>query len=79
MIIHIKRVFLIISSLIIISCIDPVTPEFELKEGLVFVEGIASTAPGASFVNIDISAFEFGVYVINFVEGATVSFRNLDT
>ena len=61
------------------NCIDPVPPEFELREGLVFVDAIASTAPGASFVSISISAFEFGVYVINFVEGATVSFRNLDT
>jgi len=74
-----RNVFLVFTSLLLTACIDPVAPEFELREGLVFVDGIASTAPGASFVSIDISAYEFGFYVINFVEGATVSFRNSNT
>jgi len=61
------------------GCIDPVTPEYELKEGLFFVEGFASTEPGASFVIIKESAFEFGFYVTNFVKGARVSFINSST
>lgn len=61
------------------SCIDAVEPEFEFKEGLVFVESIASTIPKASFVTINRSTIEFGVYVVNFVEGATVSFENTST
>ncbi|MEX0288875.1 MAG: DUF4249 domain-containing protein [Flavobacteriaceae bacterium] len=65
--------------MILSSCIDPVPPEFELEEGLIFVEGFASTAPGASFVSVEVSAFEFGFYVVNFVERARVSFINTAT
>lgn len=61
------------------GCIDPVEPEFELTEGLIFVDGFASTTPGASFVTISESAVEFGVYVVNFLEGATVNFENVET
>lgn len=66
-------------SLLFTSCIDAVEPEFEFKEGLVFVESIASTIPKASFVTINRSTIEFGVYVVNFVEGANVSFENTST
>ena len=38
------------------SCIDPVSPEFEYREGLLFIEGFASTVPGASFVVINESS-----------------------
>jgi len=61
------------------SCTDPVTPEFNFREGLIFIEGFASTVPGNSFVTINESAIEFGVYVVNFVEGAQVNFENIDT
>lgn len=61
------------------SCIDPVTPEFELREGLVVVEGFVSTAIDASYVSISRSEIQFGVYKAAFVEGAQVSFENTDT
>ena len=61
------------------ACIDPVEPEFELTEGLIFVDGFASTTPGASFVTISESAIEFGVYVVHFVKGADVNFENIQT
>jgi len=61
------------------SCTDSVTPEFNFREGLIFIEGFASTIPGNSFVAINESAIEFGVYVVNFVEDAKVSFDNVDT
>mgnify|MGYP003669841594 CR=1 FL=1 len=63
----------------LVSCTDPVSPEFELKEGLVFVESFASTEPSSSFVSISESAYEFGVYGIRFLSGATVSFENIGT
>ncbi len=66
----------ILSSLTLLSCTDPVAPEFELKEGLVFVEGIVSTEPGASFVSINRSTIEFGQYIIAEVENATVQYLN---
>lgn len=65
--------------LLLQGCTDPVTPEFNFREGLVFIEGFASTVPGNSFVAINESAIEFGVYVVNFVEGAQVSFENVDS
>jgi len=55
------------------SCIDPVDPDFEYREGLVFIEGFASTAEGATSVTISTSAIEFGVYVVNFIGGAQVT------
>ncbi|NJB70982.1 hypothetical protein GGR42_001444 [Saonia flava] len=61
------------------NCIDPVSPEFEFKEGLLFVEGFASTSSGASFVIITESVIEFGVYGTKFLQGATVSFVNSNT
>ncbi len=70
---------IILGSLILTSCIDPITPEFELQEGLVFIDALASTSPGSSFAIINRSAVEFGVYGIQFVEGATVSFVNIDS
>ena len=66
-------------SLLFFSCVDPVEPEFEFKEGLVFIEGFASTAPGASFVIINKSETQFGVNTTVFETGATVTFRNSDT
>ncbi len=61
------------------SCIDPVAPEFEYREGLLFIEGFASTVPGASFVVVNESSIEFGVYAVNFLAGASVNFENVDT
>ena len=43
------------------------------------IEGFASTSPGSSFVNISESAIEFGVKVVNFIGGASVSLVNLDS
>lgn len=65
--------------LIMTSCIDPVEPEFEFEENLVFIEGLVSTKVGASFVALNISLFEFGKYRTVPVEGATIDFENLDT
>lgn len=71
------KLFLVFSLFFVFTtCTDPVTPEFQFTEGLVFVESIASTSVKASFVTINRSAIEFGVYVVQFVEGAQVSFEN---
>lgn len=77
----IKTHFVILSffCLLLQGCIDPVAPEFEFKEGLVFVEGFASTSEGASFVVVNKSVNEFGVNKSKFEKGALVSFINTDT
>ena len=61
------------------GCVEPVPPEFELVEGIVFVEGIVSTEPGASFVTVNESAIVFGSYQVNFVQGANVTLENVST
>ena len=66
-----------IFSIVFASCIDPVQPEFEFQEGLVFVDGLASTTPSSSFVIINRSIIEFGQYGVKFVNGAQVSFINI--
>jgi hypothetical protein len=46
----IVKFLLLVSPFFLTSCIDPVEPEFEFKEGLVFIEGIATTVKGGSYV-----------------------------
>ncbi len=74
---QILSVYLI--TLLVAGCIDPVEPEFEYKEGLVFIEGFASTAPGASFVSIKQSAIEFGIYRNVLINGADVVFKEVNS
>ena len=61
------------------TCIDPVSPEYEIIDGLMVIEGQASSTPGTSFVNIGRTSFEFGAYRTIFQEGAEVLFRNLES
>ncbi|MFC3971353.1 DUF4249 domain-containing protein [Maribacter confluentis] len=71
-----KKIFLLVLSVLLFNCIDPVEPEFEFKEGLVFIEGIATTVKGGSFVIINKSTIEFGINKTKFEKGASVSFIN---
>lgn len=74
------RVYVLISLCFLFnSCTDPVSPEFEFKEGLIFIEGIAATEEGESFVIINKSVNEFGVEKTKFESEAFVSFFNSDT
>lgn len=61
------------------NCTDPVEPQFEFREGLVFVEGFASTSLESSYVIINKSVSDFGVNKTNFEKGAVVSFINSET
>lgn len=66
-------------SFLLIGCVDPVEPEFDFQEGLIYVEGFVSTSVGSSFVSVYESVIEFGMYRNVFLEGASVSFRNTET
>lgn len=66
-------------TIFLINCTDPVEPKFEFKEGLVFVEGFASTSLGGSYVVISKSISDFGVNKTAFEKDATVSFENTDS
>lgn len=71
-----RRYTLVYLFILCISCTEPVQPEFQFEEDLIFIDAIASTAPGASSVIINRSVIEFGVYGVQFVTGATVRFVN---
>lgn len=61
------------------ACIDPVPPQFEFKLGLVYVDALASTTPGASYINVFKTVEEFGVNKNAFESGATVVLVNEST
>lgn len=73
------KICILLPFLLLCACIDPVEPQFEYKEGLVFIEGFATTVPGNSFVSISQSVKEFGINRTVKVSGATVNFRNTVT
>ena len=77
--IKLKAFTVIFMAICVTGCVDPVTPEFQFQEGLVFIEGFVSTTVGGSFITINESAEEFGVRVVRFIPGATVQFENLDS
>lgn len=65
--------------LLLQGCIDPVTPEFQYQDGQIYIDAFASTAPGGSYVTINKSNTEFGLFRSIHEEGAQVSFKNTDT
>lgn len=60
--------------LLIAGCTDPVDPEFSYREGLVYIDGFASNATGASYVQVFESGETFGRQTNAFQEGAWVRF-----
>ena len=74
-----KITFLYIFSFFLSACVDPVTPEFEFKEGLIFIDGFASVLPGTSFVTVSESVLDGEKFSNEFVRGAEVSFKNVNT
>lgn len=60
-------------------CVDPVDPEFRYQEGLIYIDALASTVPGASFVKIFESRREFGFNTNVFVTAAEVYYVESNT
>lgn len=71
-----KTVVVFFLSILFSSCIDPVMPEFEYREGLVYVDALITDIEEASYVRILESVSEFGVNKNVFVGNAQVSFVN---
>ncbi len=61
------------------GCVDPVEPQFDYEVGLIYIDALASTAEGSSYVSISESAQEYGVFKNKFVKNATVAFVNSET
>ncbi len=73
------RLLCVLVLMVNLGCTDPVVPEYEYKEGLVYVDAYVSTSLGASFVRITETSFVSEKLKDLFVKGATVSYRNVDT
>ncbi len=71
-----KAIVVVFLSILFSSCIDPVMPEFEYKEGLVYFDALIADIEEASYVRILESVSEFGVNKNVFVGDAQVSFIN---
>ena len=71
-----KLCITLLAIFVLCDCSDPVTPEFKFKEGLVYIDALASTAPGASYATLTRSVREFGVNKNTFISGAAVTFVN---
>ena len=58
----------------LITCTDPVDPEFQYQQGLIYIDGFASDAPGASFAQIFESGESFGRQTNVFQSGSEVRY-----
>ncbi|MCP3930772.1 MAG: DUF4249 domain-containing protein, partial [Bacteroidetes bacterium] len=74
---------LIIIGIIIVSvinsCVDPVKPEYDFQENIIFIDAYAVTLEGQSAVKISRSAIEMEKFKIEEVEGAMVKMLNTVT
>ncbi len=73
------NILMFISLCILVSCTDPVIPEFQFEEELVHVDAYVSTAKGDSYAIITKTTNLSGTFKDLFVKEASVSFRNIDT
>ena len=72
------RTLLFFLFLSFLECTDPLAPEYQFLEGMIYIEGFVGTTEGSSFVNITES--DVALYYRNiFVSGAKVSFINVAT
>lgn len=77
--ISLKKAILYTLSIFLFGCVDPVRPEYDFIDGLIFIDAIASTSLDASFVKISQSVVLNGRNHNEFVEGAIVVFVNTET
>jgi hypothetical protein len=72
------KAILLVMACLLLECVDPVDPEFRYQEGLVYIDALAGTVEGASYVSILESTEEFGINDNVFLSGAKVSFIKTD-
>ncbi|ASV29302.1 DUF4249 domain-containing protein [Maribacter cobaltidurans] len=69
------RILLLLSFLSLLGCTNPLSPEYQFVEGIIYIDGFVGTTEGSSYVNITES--DVALYYRNiFVSGANVSFVN---
>lgn len=70
---------LIASCLLVLSaCIDPVEPEFDYIDGVIFIDANAATEAGKSYVKIERSVIDRGLYRTELVPNAAVFVENIE-
>lgn len=74
-----KRIFCSVFLIFFVSCIDPVEPVFENEEGLIYIDAFLSTTPGASFVTVSESVFEFEGLKFELLKEVQAIFHNIET
>ena len=68
-----KSFFLIF--ILLLTCTNPITPEYKFIDGIIYIDGFIGTTEGSSYVNITES--DVALYYRNiFVSGANVAFIN---
>ena len=76
---NVVRALVFLPCSIFFSCIDPFVPEFDYKEDIIIINGIASTVPGATNVTVEKTLLEFNKYKLKFVSGCTVELVNSES
>lgn len=64
---------------IFLSCIDPVSPEFDFKENLIIINALATNVPGATNVTVEKTFIEFGDYKSKPISGCAIDLINSET
>src|SRR5690606_14931220 len=72
------RIFLLSFSLSLFTCTNPVSPEYQFIDGLLYIEGFVGTTEGSSFVKITKSEVAPN-YRNVVIHNAYVNFVNADT
>lgn len=73
-----QRIFIFILSLTLFTCTNPISPEYQFIDGLIYIEGFVGTTEGSSYLKITES--EVGANYRNvFVSGANAAFINANS
>jgi len=73
------KILCLLSFVMCMNCTDPVAPEYDFVEDLIYVDAYVSTITGGSYAIINETTNLSRRFVDTFVKDATVSFRNLNT
>ncbi|MFI0430220.1 DUF4249 family protein [Mariniflexile sp. HMF6888] len=74
-----QKVSLFFLSFIFLTCTDPVKPDYQFVDGLIYIDGFIGTAERSSYVTIKESNVTKYNYKNIFVSGANVYFVNADS
>lgn len=74
-----QKISLFLLSFTLITCTDPVKPDYQFMDGLIYVDAFIGTTEGSSYATIKKSVINQYYYKNVFVGGATIYFVNADS